>query len=209
MATNRIFSPGYRLSVVCTNPATPVSGGPVRYGTRTGVAIQDEGDGGNDSTKTTVDFGPNVWDLVVDDDLGGGIAVGDPIWYNDTASGSPATNLSNKPAGSEAFFGYALETVSANATTLINVEHVPHGTPGLVKQTIVAGGAAGAFTITGLALNDRLISVLEIDATDSSETYADLSAEFSITAAATIDNTGGTATTGGALLVTYLDVSAQ
>jgi hypothetical protein len=209
MATNRIMSPGYRMSVACSNPAAPVSGGPVRYGTRTGVAIQDEGDGGNDSTKTTVDFGPNVWSLVVDDDLGGGIAVGDPIWYNDTASGSPATHLSNKPTGAEAFFGYALETVSANATTRINVEHVPHGTPGLVKQTIVAGAAAGDRTITGIALNDRLISVIRIDGTDASETFADLTAEFTITAANTINNAGGTTTTGSGLIVTYLDVSAQ
>jgi hypothetical protein len=209
MATNRIMSPGYRMSVVCSNPAAPVSGGPVRYGTLTGVAIQDEGDGGNDATKTTVDFGPGIWDLVVDDDLGGGIAVGDPVYYNDTATGTPATNLNNKPSGSEAFFGYAMEVVSANATTLIQVMHLPPARSGLLKQTIVAGAAAGDFTVTGIALNDRLISIIEIDGTDVSETFADLTAEFTITAANTINNAGGTATTGSGLIVTYLDVSAQ
>ncbi len=204
-----IHKPGYSLSVAATNPTTPTSGVPVRYGTLTGVAVTDEGEGGNASTKTTIDFGPGVFDLVVDDDLGGGIAVGDPVWYNDTASGSPATNLNNKPTGAEAFFGYALEAVTANATTRINVMHVPPGKPGAVKQTIVAGAAAGDLTVTGIALNDRLISVIEIDGTDGSETFADLSTEFTIAAANTINNAGGTATSGSGLIVTYLDVSAQ
>jgi len=209
MSKYEVFKPGYGLSVACSNPTTPASGEPVRYGTLTGVAMTDEGEGGNTSTKTTVEFGPGIFDLVVDDDLGGGIAVGDPIWFNDTQSGTPATSLSNKPTGAEAFFGYALETVSANATTRINVMHVPPGKPGQVKQTIVAGAAAGDFTVTGIALNDKLISVIEIDGTDVSETFADLSAEFTIPAANTINNAGGTATSGSGLIVTYLDVSAQ
>jgi hypothetical protein len=44
--------------------------------------------------------------------------------------------------------------------------------------------------------------------TDASETGADLLSEFSISAANTIDNTAGTDTTGGFLVVAYLSVGA-
>ncbi len=71
-------------------------------------------------------------------------------------------------------------------------------------QAVVAGGAAGDFTVTGLLTTDTLVSVqlfagAGTDVTD----IANLTAEFSITAAATISNTGGTASTSGKLLVTY------
>lgn len=204
-----VKKPGYALSVACSNPTTPTTGVPVRYGTLTGVAVTDEGEGGNASTATTVEFGPGIFDLYVDDDLGGGIAIGDPVWFNDTQSGSPATSLSNKPAGAEAFFGYALEAVTANATTRINVMHTPPGRPGQVKQTAVTGAAAGDVTVTGIALNDKLLGVIKVDATDVSEAFVDLTAEFSITAANTINNTGGTTSANCGLIVTYLDVSAQ
>lgn len=72
-----------------------------------------------------------------------------------------------------------------------------------IEQTIVAGGAAGAHVVTGILTTDKLLSVIHLDMTDASETGADLTSEFSISAADAIDNTGGTATTGGFLLVTY------
>lgn len=71
-------------------------------------------------------------------------------------------------------------------------------------QTVIAGGAAGAHTVTGIATGDTLVSVLHVDFTDASETGEDLTSEFTITAADTIDNTAGTASTGGFLVVTYL-----
>ena len=76
-----------------------------------------------------------------------------------------------------------------------------------VKTTIIAGGAAGAHTVTGIKVTDELVAVLHQDYTDASETGADITSEFSITAADTIDNTAGTATTGGFLVVTYLSVA--
>lgn len=74
-----------------------------------------------------------------------------------------------------------------------------------VTQAVIAGGAAGAHTVTGIKTRDTLVSVLRavgggVDVTD----VTDLTSEFSITAANTIDNTGGTATTGDKLIVTYL-----
>lgn len=76
-------------------------------------------------------------------------------------------------------------------------------TPAASVQTSIAGGAAGAHALTGIATTDTLVSVIHVDATDASEAVTDLTAEFSISAADTIDNTGGTNTTGGFLLLTY------
>ncbi len=122
----------YYRSVVVTNPTTPASGDPVRWGTLTGIALIDES---TDITgETSVNFGPFEARFGVDDNVGAGIAVGDLLYYNDTATGSPATNLNNTSSGY--FFGFALEAVSANATTTIRVMHVP--SPG--TGALTAGG---------------------------------------------------------------------
>lgn len=123
MATNRVRKDGYHLPVVCSHPTTPNSGDPVRFGTLTGVALVDESDGGNASGETSVDFGPSVWNLTVDDNGGSGIAKGAAIFYHDTGTGTPTTSLNNSATSADAFFGYALEAVSANATTTIKVLH--------------------------------------------------------------------------------------
>ena len=75
-----------------------------------------------------------------------------------------------------------------------------------VRTTIVAGAAAGDRTVAGIKTRDHLVSVLFIDATDASETYADRTSEFTISAADTINNTGGTTSAGGALVVTWISV---
>ncbi|PAZ15677.1 hypothetical protein CLM62_12840 [Streptomyces sp. SA15] len=72
-------------------------------------------------------------------------------------------------------------------------------------QAVVAGAAAGNVTVTGVKTRDQLVSVLRavgggVDVTD----VTDLTAEFTISAANTVNNTGGTATTGSKLIVTYL-----
>ena len=59
----------------------------------------------------------------------------------------------------------------------------------------VAGGSAGDLTATGVLTTDRLKYVLNL--TDST----DVTVEFTISAADTINNTGGTATTGDLLLI--------
>jgi hypothetical protein len=118
----------------------------VRYGQLTGVALTDEGEGGNAATLTTVDFTGKVWDLVVDDDDGGGIAVGAPIYYHDTGTGTGAVNLNNVATAMDAFFGIALEAVGANATERINVLHIPVGASVAIANDAVdtAQIAAGA-----------------------------------------------------------------
>jgi hypothetical protein len=73
------------------------------------------------------------------------------------------------------------------------------------KQVAIAGGAAGPLTVTGIKTTDRLISVLrvDLDATAANIDVDDLTSEFSISAADTITNAGGSATTGDKLIVTY------
>lgn len=75
-----------------------------------------------------------------------------------------------------------------------------------VKTAVAAGAAAGNITVTGIKTRDQLVSVLFLDATDASEAVANRTAEFTITAANTINNTGGTTSAGGFLIITYLQV---
>lgn len=74
--------------------------------------------------------------------------------------------------------------------------------PGL-KQAVIAGGAAGAHTVTGITTQDRLVSVHHYTP-GSASTYVDLTDEFTISDADEIDNAGGTATTSDTLVVTYV-----
>jgi hypothetical protein len=73
------------------------------------------------------------------------------------------------------------------------------------RQDAIAGGAAGALVLTGIKATDRLISVLRVnrDATAANIDVTDVTAEFTISDDDEIDNTGGTNTTGDALIVTW------
>lgn len=144
MANNKVFEDGYHLSVVVTDPAVPVSGAPVRFGLATGVALVTEATGGNLAGQTTVDFGPGVWAIPVADGVGGGIAVGDALFYADALDG--LTNVS----GANYFFGFALEAVGAGLTATINVLHVC--SPG--AGTLGAGTIATANLAAGILSAD-------------------------------------------------------
>jgi hypothetical protein len=71
-----------------------------------------------------------------------------------------------------------------------------------IKVSLISGGAAGNHTVSGIKTNDELIAVLEQHGT--SGLLTDLSTEFSIKKADTIDNTGGTATSSDKLLIFYI-----
>lgn len=71
------------------------------------------------------------------------------------------------------------------------------------RYRFVAGGAAGNITVTGIKTTDKL---LDVRATDG--TLQDISGEFSITAANTINNTGGTSTATKVLLVRWVTEDA-
>jgi len=66
------------------------------------------------------------------------------------------------------------------------------------KSRTVDGAAAGNITVTGVLLGDRLITVQRVDVAG-----ANLVAEFTVTADNTINNTGGTSTAAGKVLVLW------
>lgn len=107
--------------VACSHPTAPQSGQPVRVGELCGIAVHNEGAGGNAAANTTVDFRRQVWTLNVDDNEGSGIAPGDRLYYHDTPTGTPATSVNNSSTSADAEFGIALGTLGANATGQIDV----------------------------------------------------------------------------------------
>lgn len=126
MAINLVQDDGMILgNIAATHPAAPLTGAPVRFGALTGVALTDEAEGGNDAAKSTIDFGMRVWNLTVDDNEGTGIAISDTIYYHDTGTGTGSVNLNNSSTSADGIFGIALGAVSANATTAIDVLHLP------------------------------------------------------------------------------------
>lgn len=159
MASNEVLDPGLKLSVAVTQPSSPLSGAPVRWFTMTGVALTDKGAGGNSSGNTTVDFGYGSWNLSVFDGVGGGIAVGDSVYFADTPVGSPATNLTNV-ATSNTFFGIAKAVVTAAATTTIEVFHP-------VNAGLLPAGAIAAGSVTGAKLAANIIDDSKVVKTTS------------------------------------------
>ena len=90
--------------------------------------------------------------------------------------------------------------------TLSAVPTSPKGTRSGAAATtaVVVGGAAGNITVTGIKTTDRLKSVIGIK--DSDQTSVDFMTganPFTVSAADTINNTSGTASTGYHLTVTY------
>ncbi len=69
------------------------------------------------------------------------------------------------------------------------------------KRVLIAGGAAGNLTVTGIKTTHKLIAVLKI--VDAGQAFSDLTSEFTITAADTINNTSGTSTASSHVVVVY------
>lgn len=132
----------YVFSVAATDPATPSSGDPVRFGELTGLALTDEGDGGNISTETTVYFGPgkvNYSVKAIDDSGNSPVAVGDTLYYTD----ADTPKISKKASGY--FVGFALAIVPTGTTVTISVLTLPAGSfTGTVNTGDIAAGAVTA-----------------------------------------------------------------
>lgn len=127
MATNLVQHDPSHIVAACSHPAAPNSGDPVRIGSLVGVALTDEGDGGNAATETTVDIGKRIYRINVDDNEATGIAIGDKLYYHDTGTGSPTTSVNNSATAADAFFGVALGAITANGTAEIDVLVCPMG----------------------------------------------------------------------------------
>lgn len=158
MANNLVYKPGYQLSVPVTDPATPDSGDAVRFGSLTGVALTDKGDGGNVAANTTVDFGPGVWNLEVVAEAAA-IAVGDALFYDDGIHGV------NNDAVNGYFFGFALGAIGNGETANINVLHVPSpGAGSLANDSVttgkIANGAVPESKITAASLTGLVAKVV-------------------------------------------------
>lgn len=111
------ISEGKFLTAVCSHPSAPNAGDPVLIGTIPGVAVTDEGDGGNAATETTV-CTKGIFDLSVkghNGSAGGAVGVGALIYYKSTAT--PVLNLDSSGVA----FGYALEAVDSGDTATIKV----------------------------------------------------------------------------------------
>lgn len=153
MATNikRYLQQHFALPVVVSNPTSPVTGDPVRCGEFTGIALTDEGEGGNGATYTTVEFGACVVDVSVKAIDGSGnsaVAPWDTIYYVD----ADTPKLSKKASGY--FFGFALEAISSGSTDTISVLKVPAGAwTGTVNTGDLAAGA-----VTAAKLSTTLIT---------------------------------------------------
>jgi predicted RecA/RadA family phage recombinase len=114
MATNIVYEAGDRLDLVCTHPATPASGDPVRIGDFCGVALTAERSTGRTSVALS-----GVATLTVKGIDGNGnsaVAMGDTLYFVDADS----PNISKKAAGKK--FGYALAAVDSGATAAIQVK---------------------------------------------------------------------------------------
>jgi hypothetical protein len=73
-----------------------------------------------------------------------------------------------------------------------------------LDHAIIVGAAAGNHTVTGIATTNTLLEVIYYPGAGIAVTdVIDLTGEFTISAANTINNTGGTNTTGGKLIVRW------
>jgi predicted RecA/RadA family phage recombinase len=119
MATNEVFEDGDNLSIVCSDPTTPTSGSPVRYGEMAGVAMTDEQTDGY----TSVTF-KGVHLLSVKGVDGGGnsaVAVGDKLFYTDADTPKINKKTTGRPIGFAVSVGTNAGTVSSGGTSTIPV----------------------------------------------------------------------------------------
>lgn len=159
MATNMTRDDIYRVPVVCSDPTTPASGGPVRYGMLTGVALVDEAAGGNITGETTVDFGPREWKLSVkgvNDSGNSAVAKGDAIFYVD----ADTPKLSKKSSGY--FFGIASEAVTSGATATIKVMHVPSPGAGTLGSGTVGATNLATDSVTTVKIADDQVTAAKL-----------------------------------------------
>ena len=72
------------------------------------------------------------------------------------------------------------------------------------QMALIAGAVAGDLTVTGINVEDRLISVFEyVGAGVAVTDVVDLTSEFTIVSLNTINNDGGTNTTGSKLGIVW------
>ena len=113
MATNRRQVLGRKLSLTCTDPATPASGDPVICGKISGVALTAERADGTTSVDTM-----GVYAIPVKGTTGSNaaIAAGDLLYYVSANTPKVSATSSGIP------IGWALEAVGSGLTATIKVK---------------------------------------------------------------------------------------
>lgn len=125
----------------------------------------------------------------------GGWAVGDPVYWTGTAFAAGAGGGANRQVGRVTRAVAAGGGVGWMITGTLFADST-------VEMLTVAGGVAGNHTVTGIDATDELMRVLNL------ADGVNLTSEFTVSAANTINNTGGTDTTGDILLVQWRSVKA-
>lgn len=118
---------------------------------------------------------------------------------------SGLTALTARVTAAEANITTNTANIATNTTAiaLVNTKLLTLG-----KVAVAAGATAGDFTVTGIAVGDQLVGVVRMIGAGTAVTdVSNLTAEFTITGANKINNTGGTDTTGSKLLVLYHDLT--
>jgi len=180
------------LYAIPVTSAGAVKGDWVTLGQIKGVAIGDA-DPDTDIVIVQIKGGVNTMFLSA---TGVDITEGTPLLFDaalDTANGG-FTNVGATASNYDAIAGLGTDiTAAATGTGRVWIGLLPANMGGAptVSSLTVSGGAAGAHTVTGILATSTLITVLD----NNAGTIADLTSEFTVTAADTIDNTGGTAST--------------
>jgi hypothetical protein len=121
-----------------------------------------------------------------------------PNKYGQAETGTVGDALAASPAATRTAIGAPVTPVPA--TQLAG---------GFAKKALIAGGAAGNFTVTGIKVGDEIDLVLRFVGAGVAVTdVSDITSEFTITATNTINNTAGTNTTGDKLLILYTKLTA-
>lgn len=118
MATNEVYDPGTKLSLVATDPATPASGDPVIVNQLPGVAQTAKRADGTNSIVTQGVFNLSVKGVTTAG-ASAAVAAGDILYY--VPANTPKLSKSVGDAGAVRF-GYALDPVVGLATTTIRVK---------------------------------------------------------------------------------------
>lgn len=140
-----------------------------------------------------------------------GAAVGDPVYLSATAGGWTLTRPNTNGLGGSSITAQIVGRVMVASATVgqIQFDLASDGPTqgaaikGTLRFALIAGGAAGAFTLTGIASGDRIVAVIAND--DTSGVDTNLTTEFTITGADAITNAGGTASTGKHLEIWWED----
>ena len=117
--------------------------------------------------------------------------VGQPVTYR---LRNNSIELSPTPSVATSVVLQAVKLPSALSADTYNTLEVP-------------GGVAGNLTVAGLNAGDTLIAVGGVKTSD--QTYVDFSSQFTITANNTINNSGGSATTGYELVVVWRSLNSS